>query len=173
MPVDASTTNINAAAADSINKAMHKTPLEDDTNNSNAGGGEHSIPVINLSSLLGHSIAAADDDDTTRPPPGLETNARRLIALQQFFVETFDGRRPEFFVCVPGRVNLIGEHIDYNDYPVLPMAIRQNILMAVQGEDADDEDGIRADGVCGRLQLRNMNRREYGDDYDGDVNAFE
>lgn len=71
-------------------------------------------------------------------------------------------------------MNLIGEHIDYNDYPVLPMAIRQNILMAVQSEDAADDAGtIRADGVRGRLQLRNMNRRDYGDDYDGDVNEFE
>ena len=33
------------------------------------------------------------------------------------------GRRPRFAASAPGRVNLIGEHTDYNDGYVLPMAI--------------------------------------------------
>ena len=38
------------------------------------------------------------------------------------FVRRF-GRPPRWVVAAPGRVNLIGEHTDYNDGFVLPMAI--------------------------------------------------
>jgi galactokinase len=33
-------------------------------------------------------------------------------------------------ISIPGRVNLIGEHIDYHDLPVLPMAIQRRIHIA-------------------------------------------
>ncbi|MBN1292017.1 MAG: galactokinase [Candidatus Latescibacteria bacterium] len=37
---------------------------------------------------------------------------------------------PAFRIQVPGRVNLIGEHIDYNGFPVLPISIPQTIMVA-------------------------------------------
>lgn len=47
------------------------------------------------------------------------------------FRERF-GRRPAFLVRAPGRVNLIGEHTDYNDGFVMPMAIERAIYVALQ-----------------------------------------
>jgi len=40
------------------------------------------------------------------------------------------GREPAWLVTAPGRVNLIGEHTDYNDGFVLPMAIDRSVVMA-------------------------------------------
>jgi len=40
------------------------------------------------------------------------------------------GRAPRWIVAAPGRVNVIGEHIDYNDGFVLPMAIEYYTVLA-------------------------------------------
>jgi galactokinase len=40
------------------------------------------------------------------------------------------GRPPRWLVAAPGRVNLIGEHTDYNDGFVLPMAIERHTVIA-------------------------------------------
>jgi galactokinase len=51
----------------------------------------------------------------------------------ELFNEHFDGAAPEFVSIAPGRVNLIGEHTDYNDGFVLPMAIeRRTMLVAAR-----------------------------------------
>ncbi|XP_025901523.1 N-acetylgalactosamine kinase [Nothoprocta perdicaria] len=55
----------------------------------------------------------------------------RLLKLKEMFISKF-GSVPKFYVRAPGRVNLIGEHIDYCGYAVLPMAIEQDILIAVE-----------------------------------------
>ena len=47
------------------------------------------------------------------------------------------GRAPEVVASAPGRVNLIGEHTDYNDGFVLPFAIAQrtSVLLAARNDD--------------------------------------
>jgi galactokinase len=44
--------------------------------------------------------------------------------------QTIYGHAPRWFVAAPGRVNVIGEHTDYNDGFVLPMAIERYTVMA-------------------------------------------
>ncbi|KAM4829539.1 N-acetylgalactosamine kinase isoform 1-T1 [Thomomys bottae] len=55
----------------------------------------------------------------------------RLLKLKEMFKSKF-GSIPKFYVRAPGRVNLIGEHIDYCGYSVLPMAVEQDMLIAVE-----------------------------------------
>jgi galactokinase len=46
------------------------------------------------------------------------------------------GRPPRWIVAAPGRVNVIGEHTDYNDGFVLPMAIERYAVMAADAAPA-------------------------------------
>ncbi|XP_008830016.1 N-acetylgalactosamine kinase isoform X4 [Nannospalax galili] len=55
----------------------------------------------------------------------------RLLKLKEMFKSKF-GSTPKFYVRAPGRVNIIGEHIDYCGYSVLPMAVEQDMLIAVE-----------------------------------------
>ncbi|HSL71544.1 MAG TPA: galactokinase family protein, partial [Longimicrobiales bacterium] len=41
------------------------------------------------------------------------------------------GRVPDVIARAPGRVNLIGEHVDYNDGIVLPFAIERDVVVCV------------------------------------------
>lgn len=51
--------------------------------------------------------------------------------IASLFRERF-GTDPDFLASAPGRVNLLGEHVDYNDGPVLPMAIDRRVHVAAR-----------------------------------------
>jgi galactokinase len=57
--------------------------------------------------------------------------------LAHWFGECY-GHEPDLIWHAPGRVNLIGEHTDYNDGLVLPFALARGVLAAVAGR----EDGL-------------------------------
>ncbi len=51
------------------------------------------------------------------------------MEIEQDFQRVF-GRRPEVVVKAPGRVNLLGAHVDYNDGWVMPAAIDRAVWLA-------------------------------------------
>lgn len=58
-----------------------------------------------------------------------------LASLPQKLIEAFHqrfGADPALIARAPGRVNLIGEHTDYNDGFVLPMAIERAAYIALR-----------------------------------------
>ncbi|KAK6930305.1 Galactokinase, N-terminal domain [Dillenia turbinata] len=65
----------------------------------------------------------------------LEEAQLRFDIVKSKFLEFFS-HEPEALARSPGRVNLIGEHIDYEGYSVLPMAIRQDTIIAIKKHDS-------------------------------------
>src|SRR4030042_6160542 len=63
---------------------------------------------------------------------GYNVDARdRLIRLLDYYLERFPNQEKVTVLRAPGRVNLIGEHTDYNGLPVMPMAIDCDMLVAL------------------------------------------
>ncbi|CAL0306887.1 unnamed protein product [Lupinus luteus] len=79
----------------------------------------------------------------------LEEAQIRFNTLKSKFLQFF-GQTPQLFARSPGRVNLIGEHIDYEGYSVLPMAIRQDTIIA-----------IRKNETGNLLRIANVNDEKY------------
>jgi galactokinase len=73
------------------------------------------------------------------------TSLQKLAAeTAQQFVKAY-GRTPRWIVAAPGRVNVIGEHTDYNDGFVLPMAIEHYAVIAAdRSSDGKNVFQIRA-----------------------------
>src|SRR5436190_4870829 len=48
------------------------------------------------------------------------------------------GREPQWIAAAPGRVNIIGEHVDYNAGFVLPMAIDRYCIIAAADQPGNE-----------------------------------
>jgi len=63
-------------------------------------------------------------------------NTPLIQSTTDFFKKTF-GNSPQKIVLSPGRINIIGEHIDYNDGFVLPAAIDKVICFAFEKTNSE------------------------------------
>jgi galactokinase len=102
------------------------------------------------------SASAAHGPDDAPPTQAAPTPSH----LAQWFGECY-GREPDLIWHAPGRVNLIGEHTDYNDGLVLPFALARGVLAAA----AAREDGlleVRSRQVPGETTLVRLDRLEPG-----------
>ena len=77
-------------------------------------------------------VPVVKDISEIYPPDALRSQRERLHNLRTRFSEIYKCKGPDFVARSPGRVNLIGEHIDYSLYEVLPMAIASDVLIAVR-----------------------------------------
>lgn len=80
--------------------------------------------------------------------------------VMQVFASHFNAK-PDFLVRAPGRVNLIGEHTDYNDGFVLPMAIDRAVWIALRSR-ADRRVSVHSLdlGLSADFELDSLSRGE-------------
>ena len=71
--------------------------------------------------------------------------------MRNGFLAAF-GYQPEAVAGAPGRVNLLGEHTDYNDGFVLPIALAQQTTVSL-GRAVGDEFTLRSEGFARPLEF--------------------
>ncbi|PIA60990.1 hypothetical protein AQUCO_00300482v1 [Aquilegia coerulea] len=90
-----------------------------------------------------------------------EEAKHRFDNFKSKFIQVF-GHKPDVYARSPGRVNLIGEHIDYEGYSVLPMAIRQDTIIAIRKHDPSESSKL--------LRIANVNDKYTMCTYPADPN---
>ena len=60
-----------------------------------------------------------------------------ISSIENQFEQVFN-QKPQIIVRSPGRINLIGEHTDYNGGFVLPAAIDKAVYLAVSAREDDE-----------------------------------
>ena len=92
-------------------------------------------------------------------PKQFRAGANILSSPGEFFAKSFGEGSVITLLAAPGRVNLIGEHIDYHGLPVLPMAIGRRITVAYRPRQdgrvravSDGHPGLREFDLTAGLQ---------------------
>ena len=112
--------------------------------------------------------------------------------IRSRFIKHFDGKTGNIYAS-PGRINLIGEHTDYNDGFVFPGAVQQGIMAEIKANGTrkvraysidlkdyvefslDDEKGPKATwaryifGVCREMMLLGVPVEGFNTAFSGDV----
>ena len=116
----------------------------------------------------------------------------KIDDVRSRFIEHFDGSTGSVYAS-PGRINLIGEHTDYNDGFVFPGAVQQGIMAEIKANGTrkvraysidlkdyvefslDDEKGPKATwaryifGVCREMMLLGVPVEGFNTAFSGDV----
>ena len=92
---------------------------------------------------MDEAIPIADSLAALYEPDALPSQQQRWDRLKAKFAELYPTHAIDFVARSPGRVNLIGEHIDYSLYDVLPMAIAADVLVAVSASTPPSEEEAR------------------------------
>lgn len=78
--------------------------------------------------------------------------------LMESFNKIYD-QNVSFISRAPGRVNIIGEHIDYAGFSVLPMAIENDILIACSVEKSEKENPLMQEEL--KIEINHVNPDKY------------
>ncbi|KKK16313.1 galactokinase [Aspergillus rambellii] len=95
-------------------------------------------------------VYATDEVSATSVAPQHQKRFNHLIS--QFY--KLYSHRPDFVARSPGRVNIIGEHIDYNLYDVLPTAVSVDVIIAVKV-------GVPSTGSESVVKISNVNPEKF------------
>ncbi|KAL2758966.1 hypothetical protein ACRALDRAFT_1080570 [Sodiomyces alcalophilus JCM 7366] len=101
------------------------------------------------------------------PEDSLSSQSKRWSALLSAF-ESLHGHPADFVSRSPGRVNIIGEHIDYSLHSVLPMAITADTILAVSAYDGPASDSTFKVHIS-NIQTDKYPTREFDVPVDGTV----
>ena len=88
-------------------------------------------------SAMHEPVPIASSIDFVYDSASLPNQQKRWDTLRSQFSRLY-GKQPDFITRSPGRVNIIGEHIDYSLYEVLPMAIEADVIIAVATSAAEE-----------------------------------